>query len=181
MPTKARKLNGENALLAGRLGEKAVKEKLHLFEPDVEIKTMHLERKLFSVELTQLERQPDKLYVVCAYSRGRRLRVGNVTKGRKPKRQHEYSIQDAFLRSLTFALVSTDELLKLIKAGKYGIRWVEANYRTKARFVATFKLADITQGEPSYLGIDRVYNAPGLVDALSGPIEPDKVMTYENS
>ena len=72
MPRKSRVLNGRNALKAGQLGERAVRDVLALSEPDVEVKTMQLERHTFSVELTQLERMPEKVYVVCAYSRGNR-------------------------------------------------------------------------------------------------------------
>jgi hypothetical protein len=173
MPTKTRKLNGNNAKLAGHLGEQAVLNVLALSEPEVEVKTMQLERHWFSVELTQLERQPDKVYVIVAYSRGKTLSKG--PRG-KCKRRHEYSIEEAFKRGLTFALVNTDKLIELVKAGMFRVRWVSKNYRTKARFVAEFRLESIKEYCQSYVWEDTphfVYNAPELVKALR-----ERVITY---
>jgi hypothetical protein len=166
MPTRIRKLNGTNARLAGQLGERACRDVLGLSEPDVEVKTMQLERHKFSVELTQLERQPDKVYVVVAYSRG--PRTGTF----KGPRKYLVSIADAFKGGLTFALVSTDQLLTLIKEKRFEIRWVEKNYRTKARFVALFRLTDVMETTtPDRLvynnQIHEVHNSRELVKALS--------------
>lgn len=184
MPTKTRVLNGRNALKAGQLGERAVREILCLSEPDVEVKTMQLERRKFSVELTQLERSPDKVYVVCAYSRG--VRTGRrKSNGKNGPRKYELTIEQAFARGLTFALVSTDKLLQLVKDGLFQVRWVEKNYRTKARFVALFELEQVMEqgeGYADHRGVTHlVYNAPELVTALKKenyvswtPIKDDK-------
>lgn len=165
MPTKHRVKNGTNALKAGRLGEKAVHEILSLREPHVEVKTMQLERHTFSVELTQLERQPDKVYAVCAYSRGKRLRpdAGKT-------RAYERTIDEAFKHGLTFLLIDTNRLLELVKAGQFKVRWVEKNYRTKARFVALFRLEDCKDSSGTLHHTDgtlhTIYNCPELVNTL---------------
>lgn len=135
--------NGKAAVNAGMLGEFAASRILGLSEPLVEVKSAQLERGKVSVELTQLERQPDKIYVVTVYSRGERKSKGK--RGREV-RSWERTIPEAFKAPLEFIVVDTDRLIELVKAGAYSIRWVTADYRKKARFVACFKLTDLKCG-----------------------------------
>ena len=141
--------NGKAARTAGALGEYVAQKVLGLAEPDVEIKTMQLERGRFSVELTQLERQPEKVYVIVVYSRG-------SYKGNKI-RKWEKTIKQAFEDSLEFVIIEGYRLIEIVKAGDYKTRWVEHERRTGGRFVALFKLADAKAGTDM-----RVMNHGGL-------------------
>lgn len=142
------KKNGKAARTSGALGEYAAQAVLGLSEPDVEIKTMQLERGRFSVELTQLERHPEKVYVIVAYSRG-------PYKGTKV-RKWEKTIKQAFEGSLVFVIIEGYRLIEIVKAGNFKTRWVDHERRTGGRFVALFKLTDAKEGTDS-----RVMNHKG--------------------
>lgn len=135
--------NGKAAANAGMLGEFAASRILGLSEPVVEVKSTQLERGKVSIELTQLERQPDKVYVIVIYARGKRKGKGG--RGRVV-RSWERTIPEAFKGSLDFIVVDTDRFIELIKIGAYSIRWVTADYRKKARFVACFEIDDLKCG-----------------------------------